>query len=323
MPVYVTPPGQPVETHAAIVAKARAGGYSGSSATDGANFLAGTKNLSLVGALNRIAGNAPTAHREGDGVLNQLAGTAQWGENAAASKWAGLYGGAGGPVGAAAYQAAVLASSPVALWPLDDANFTSGAHELVAAKSGTAVGGITPAQLDPWGTHAAASFDGSSGFIYEPTIVTPTNAPFSIELWYQTSTPTGTAVGAFNLSTVAATPLSATFSGAIYVTTAAFLAGFVNGTTNGIPIDTVVSNDGSWHHAVLAYNGTGNVRLYRDGVQVATASPAGPQAYSAYAQMGCSGNAARGGWFNGRLSYVAIYNKLLVASDVTTHFNAR
>ena len=54
-----------------------------------ANAVAGTKGWPLVGALNRIAGNATKNYRDLEGVLNQLAGTKSLGENAASSKWAG------------------------------------------------------------------------------------------------------------------------------------------------------------------------------------------------------------------------------------------
>lgn len=75
----------------AIVLKAQASGFVGTSHVAAANFLAGTKNVELVGALNIIAGNTKTGYREHEGVLNQLAGTSGWGANAAASRWAGLY----------------------------------------------------------------------------------------------------------------------------------------------------------------------------------------------------------------------------------------
>ena len=71
-------------------------GWSGSTGNGGTghvqalNFVAGTTNWPVVGCLNKIAGNATKNYRELEGVINQLAGTTQWGENAAASRWAGL-----------------------------------------------------------------------------------------------------------------------------------------------------------------------------------------------------------------------------------------
>lgn len=80
----------PHEANHAILLKAQASGFTGTNHLAGVNFLAGTKNFELVGALNVIAGNPKTQYREHDGVLNQLAGTKGWGANAAASRWAGL-----------------------------------------------------------------------------------------------------------------------------------------------------------------------------------------------------------------------------------------
>ncbi len=81
----------PHEVAHAIVLKAQGSGYTGTSHVAAVNFLAGTKNMELVGALNVIAGNPKTGYRDHDGVLNQLAGTSGWGANAAASRWAGLF----------------------------------------------------------------------------------------------------------------------------------------------------------------------------------------------------------------------------------------
>lgn len=92
MPVISTQPTtpQPVEMASALLTKAKAGGYTAAGHIDAVNHLAGTKNWPLVGALNVIAGNAPAHYREIEGVLNQLAGTTGWGENAAASRWAAV-----------------------------------------------------------------------------------------------------------------------------------------------------------------------------------------------------------------------------------------
>lgn len=81
----------PHEMPHAIILKAQASGYVGNSHVSAANFLAGTKNWELVGALNVLAGNKSGQYRDIDGVLNQLAGTSGWGANAAASRYAGLY----------------------------------------------------------------------------------------------------------------------------------------------------------------------------------------------------------------------------------------
>lgn len=54
-------------------------------ATGAANIWAGTSGLAIVGALNVKAGNARTAYKELQGVLNQLAGTTGLGVDAAAT----------------------------------------------------------------------------------------------------------------------------------------------------------------------------------------------------------------------------------------------
>lgn len=82
----------PHEYAHAVVLYAQAHGHPNTTNHElAANQIAGTTNWPLVGALNKIAGNATKSFRDLEGVLNQLAGTKNWGANAAASRWAGLY----------------------------------------------------------------------------------------------------------------------------------------------------------------------------------------------------------------------------------------
>lgn len=231
--------------------------------------------------------------------------------------------------GAQSYQDAVLASGPGVLWPLGQADYAGGALEIVHGLIGTVVGVVVPQQRDPWGTNFATGFDGATGFIYDPTTGYVATQPFSVEFWYW-STASG---GIMNLGTPASLPMSAgTFPVAMYLAAtteveqhAAIgdLMGFVRAaTTNGVPADVAPSNNGMWHHAVMTRTGS-NVLLYRDGQQVGAATlGGGVQAGTYYSQFGVSGNAARGGWFNGRLCFVAIYGRVLTPAEITQHFAA-
>jgi len=222
---------------------------------------------------------------------------------------------------AAAYKAAVIASGPRLYFPLDDPVGVLSVHEQMAQRNGTPVGGIAFAQIDPWGTLGACAFNGTTGFIYEGTYNPVNTQPWSIECWYQSSK--ASATGLLNFGTPASTPLSGTFTPAVYLSAAGLLFGFASGGSVSTVNDAVATNDGQWHHAVLTYNGAGAMTLFRDGVQVASAlSGVAPQVSTFFPQIGCSGNTGRGGWFQGNLAHVAHYTKALSADDVFAHFTA-
>lgn len=84
-------------------------------------------------------------------------------------------------------------------------------------------------------------------------------------------------------------------------------------------LDPTAVTSGAWHHFVTTYDGT-TVRLYRNGVEVATlattATPAGSEALR-----------VAGGWdttnaLAGRLAHLAIYSGALSATRIAAHYNA-
>jgi hypothetical protein len=79
-------------------------------------------------------------------------------------------------------------------------------------------------------------------------------------------------------------------------------------------------NDNIWHHAVGVYDGS-RVRLYIDGVQVASAS-AGTICYAAGGiAIGRDGN-SNGSYFRGLVDGLSIYNRALSSQEISDLFNA-
>lgn len=87
---------------------------------------------------------------------------------------------------------------------------------------------------------------------------------------------------------------------------------------------TTAVNDGEWHHVVATSDGAGNMRLYVDGVQEASAASAPSAARtntgfhigSILTPLGSSGQLAGG------MDEVAFYRTALSQATVTEHFNA-
>jgi hypothetical protein len=87
---------------------------------------------------------------------------------------------------------------------------------------------------------------------------------------------------------------------------------------------TTAINDGDWHHVVATSDGAGNMKLYVDGVQEASATSApnadrtntGFHIGSILTPLGSSGQLAGG------MDEVAFYRQALDQATVTEHFNA-
>ena len=90
-------------------------------------------------------------------------------------------------------------------------------------------------------------------------------------------------------------------------------------------------HDGNWHH-VIATIGPNQHKIYVDGVSKSMSFQAGTDSYSVSNVFGLSSSSVveigrrpyngGNGYFNGRISNVRIYNKVLTAAEVQQNFNA-
>jgi hypothetical protein len=82
-------------------------------------------------------------------------------------------------------------------------------------------------------------------------------------------------------------------------------------------------NDGQWHYAVATYDGTTTLRLYIDGVQVASKSTAGAVPDNTGTQPVRIGANSRtlNQYFTGNADEVRVWNRALTAQEVSDQYN--
>jgi RHS repeat-associated protein len=225
------------------------------------------------------------------------------------------------------YAAAVLGSAPEDFWPLND---TAGptARDLIGTSDATTAvprppatySGITLGAAGPTGfaDGTAASFGGGSAQISVAGGYFAGTGAESAELWFNTKG-TGTLLSS-GPSNTGGEPLG------LSVATGGCLVGTVGSTTVNQPIFGTCSssittvNDGYWHQAVLTVSprtdSSQTVRLYLDGVSVATASvTTAPKA----SNTGYTVVLGKG--MTGSLADASLYTKALSSTDITAHYN--
>ncbi|HSY16929.1 MAG TPA: LamG-like jellyroll fold domain-containing protein, partial [Candidatus Acidoferrales bacterium] len=244
----------------------------------------------------------------------------------------------------APYPAQVLADSPVAYFRLDEASGTNaydyaGGNNAIYMNVQLGIAGynsLAPVQSDP--SETAAGF----GFINPPNdfagngptylnFGTPngSNAEFSVEAWvteylYQTSGNCIVALGYGNGGEQFDLDTGNGASGMVrfLVRNAAGTAFHANGTN-------LINNDGLWHHLVgVCDEAGGTLNLYLDGNLVGTGTiPAGSGLFASTTplsigarQSGNNGGTNYDAQLYGSVDDVAIYNHVLSATQVKTHY---
>lgn len=169
----------------------------------------------------------------------------------------------------------------------------------------------------------AYSFNGVNQFM--ATTNTYTNPPdYSIAVWFKTSTTVGGRLVGFGDSRVGT---SANHDRMIWMDD----DGRINFCVNPGGVGTVISsplnyNDNAWHQ-VIATSATGTgIKLYIDGVQVASNAASGGQSYTGYWKLAWES----GGWnpastslfINASLDDFLIYNRAITSTEVTSSFSS-
>jgi hypothetical protein len=96
------------------------------------------------------------------------------------------------------------------------------------------------------------------------------------------------------------------------------LRNFCSGTSiNGST--TIVT--GNWYHAVFTRNSSGVAYIYLNGVQDATGTISTATPVNDPFEIGGSTTLTR--WFNGKIPFCRIYNKVLTAAEALQNFNAQ
>jgi Concanavalin A-like lectin/glucanases superfamily len=229
------------------------------------------------------------------------------------------------------YANAVLADNPIAYLRLNE----SAAPFAPSAQLSSPISGVyNSTGITYKQSGAIASDSADSSVTLANSRITTWNQQvnpqtYSVETWFKTTTTTGGKLVGFGNRTDSnnGNVLSSQYDRHLYMTNngrivfGAYNAGTHTATSPGS------YNNGAWHHAV-ATSGPAGMRLYVDGVLVATNANTTSQNYTGYWRLGYDN---LNGWplapvsrfFNGSLDETAIYGIQLSATQVAAHYAAR
>ena len=221
------------------------------------------------------------------------------------------------------FRAAVLASSPLAYWVLDEPTGSLTAHDQIAGVTATIGPAVVLQAPNPWGRLAAAM--GNVGAGADSSIVEDVRrhlgpGAFTVECWVYAINASGVVIE-FNADKVA----GASRSPAISLSALGQLAGMsYPGNTQTITDGYAIVGTAAWHHIALTNSGgTGQfsaLTLYRNGAVVAsTNTSAPPLELDGYWHLMQGGVLVPLG---GYLCHVAVYNRALAQAELLSHFTA-
>jgi len=214
------------------------------------------------------------------------------------------------------YAAGVAALHPASYWQLNESSGTT-AYDFAGGHHGTHVGGVTftvGATNAGFGSaHGAAQYNGTTAYTLVPSTIA--GSDFTISFWVQTSATGGTA-NWFNGRGLVDGYISSSakdFGVALVGGKAAFGVG--NPDTTLTSLKSI--NDGVWHHVVATWNSGGSMKIYVDGALDGTGlGGAGPRGYPVNLRIGSIQAGTAGGFLNGRISDVALFNETLTAGQI-------
>lgn len=217
------------------------------------------------------------------------------------------------------YAQRVLASGPASFWRLGEA--AGSVVDSAGAVTGTVNGTVTrnaAGALSPADGNGAVDLDGSTGYIaLGDNHDRSGTASFSVGGWVYADALTnafGTVIGKFD----------GTDGWRLWVHTDGQIG--VTRRLGGSPQQALtaagVFTAGAWRHLLATYDGA-TLRLYLDGVEVASAASAGSLADTATALVIGAASAGANSWWNGRLDELALWTRTLSVAEITALYGAR
>jgi hypothetical protein len=210
------------------------------------------------------------------------------------------------------YAGQVRADAPLAWWRLGEASGSIAANESAGGGGGAAgyQGGIVLGQPGAPGTapDAAASFDGSSGYVSAPPLGI-TSGPFTLETWAYLRGPGTTGENAFT----ALFAQDGSYSRRVLwrLSDGKLLAQF-----DGNFVSTRSAGLNAWHHIVYEFDGTAE-RFYIDGEAAGTHATTSPTWSSSF-RLGINGTGAHY-LLNGTMDEPAVYSTALSQARIRAH----
>jgi len=167
-------------------------------------------------------------------------------------------------------------------------------------------------------------FDGSNDFISTTNSV---NNPqtYTVAAWFKTSTGGGKKIIGFESSQVGA---GGNYDRNLYIgTDNKIYFGQVDGANIRVATSPSTYNDNIWHYIVGTFGSEGStIRLYVDGVSVATGVAAFAQNYTGWWKIGGINlnlwTNGVNGYYTGNIAAAHVYNRGLSASEVLQNYNA-
>ncbi len=170
-------------------------------------------------------------------------------------------------------------------------------------------------------------FDGTNDYVSLPSNFFNPDAgtPFSVSIWFKTSTSGGTLFGQQNTSN----PSSASgYVPAIYINSSGKIVTscFWGGSVSNVTTSTTVVADGNWHNIVVTFASTSH-KTYLDNSLIGTITKTQSN-YSAtyYYFLGAGYSAAwtgiNGYYFNGNIAYASFYNIELTSTIISKNYQS-
>jgi hypothetical protein len=170
-------------------------------------------------------------------------------------------------------------------------------------------------------------FDGANDYVSLPANFFNHDAgtPFSISIWFKTTTAGGTLFGQQNTTN----PSSASgYVPAIYINSSGKIVTscFWGGSVANVTTSIASVNDGNWHNVVVTFASTSH-KTYLDNNLIGTISKT-QNNYSAtyYYFLGAGYSAAwtgaNGFYFNGNIAYASFYNTELTSTQVNQNYQS-
>ena len=226
------------------------------------------------------------------------------------------------------YPRAIDADTPTAFWRLDDTSGST-AVDAFGTSPGTYSAGVTLGQPGPLTADPAtvAGFNGTSGTVSvpdAPALRMAAAQPFSVESWVKTAS---TAQQAIASKLVNASPYEGWEVGLYQGKPYLALINSYPGTAIDEVGGTVIA-DGTWHHLVVTYDGSGKaagVHFFIDGHPDVAGTDyddtlAGPT--SATVPLSIGSRAGATFFWSGQLADVAVYRHALTSTAAATHYLA-
>jgi autotransporter-associated beta strand protein len=227
---------------------------------------------------------------------------------------------------ASSYDGLVMASGPVAFWPLNEASGPTAFDYSAAFNGAYSSGGVTYNVTGPVGDKVV-TMDGTNGTVTIPYAAALNPSSFSVELWVKpTVVPYYTSNVAYLASSaVIASPRSGWYlaqddaNGSTFLSGSSFIVRLFNqnGTTPSITLAAPVTNS-AWNHLVLTYDGTSTeASLYQNGVLASNGLAGFVANVSAPFTVGVrSDNSLK---WPGSVGGVALYDRVLSTNEIALH----